>query len=102
MKVVGWVCERLSNDHRENVCLYRGSESRSTNRRMRIAGGENETITPMVQRLLPTFFNGAVRNIFFVVVDFNVDLFHTVCLLQTRKPQRWSCRRLLKISYYVL
>jgi hypothetical protein len=88
VKVVGWVCERLSNDHRENVCLYRGSESRSTNRRMLIAGGENETITPMVQRLLPTSFNGAVRNIFFVVVDFNVDLFHTGCLLQTRKPQR--------------
>jgi len=57
------VCERLSNDHRENVCLYRGSESRSTNRRMLIAGGENETITPMAQRLLlPTFFNGAVTN----------------------------------------
>lgn len=64
MKVVGWVCERLSNDHRENVCLYRGSESRSTNRRMLIAGGENETITPVVQRLLPTFFDGAVRNNF--------------------------------------
>lgn len=89
MKVVGWVCERLSNDHRENVCLYRGSESRSTNRRMLIAGGENETITPMVQRLLlPTFFNGAVRNKFFVVTDFNVDLFHIACSLQRRKPQR--------------
>ena len=87
MKVVGWVCERLSSDHRENVCLYRGSESRSTNRRMLIAGGENETITPMVQRLLPTFFNGADRNKFFVV-DFKVDLFHIVCLLQTRKPRR--------------
>jgi hypothetical protein len=67
VKVVGWVCERLSNDLRENVCLYRGSESRSTIVRMLIAGGENETITPMVQRLLPTFFNGAVRNKFFLL-----------------------------------